>query len=251
MSINNNPITYVSTDFTSLVSQLQQNLLANQSSWKDMYRSGTGQMLIELFAAVGVLVNYYIQRRSEELYLPSAQLYSSVVNLVRLLNYTPSRNISSTGSLLFTLNSPATNIVYIPQYTSCSTSTGVNFLTVGGEATIQVKGTTATVPAIQGTLVNVTNTSNGIANQIYNINDTTIENSIQLELISTTSIYSIAQTLQGLYSNSYIVTNPDGSYSVWAPINPTRPQTLFVSVGGVQWTGVVSFANSISTSTQL
>ena len=249
MSTSNQPLNYVDYDFADLVTTLQNNLSANQSAWKDMYRSGTGQMLIELFAAVGVLVLYYIERRAEESYLPTAQNYSSVVNLVSLLGYVPSRNISSIGNLLFTLNTPATNIVYIPLYTSCSTSAGLNFVTTG-QPTIMPGGSTATSPAIQGTLVNITNTSNGAANQSFNINDTTVENSSEVELITTTTTLSIAQTLQGLFTGSYILTNPDGSYSVWAPSNPTRPQTLFVSINNVQWTQVNSFANSTSTSTQ-
>src|ERR1017187_2976066 len=130
MSTNNNaPLNYVDYDFSDLVTSLQNNLSANQAAWKDLYRSGTGQMLIELFAAVGVLVLYYIERRAEESYLLTAQNYSSVVNLVSLLGYVPSRNVSAMGNLQFTLNTPATSIVYVPLYTSCSTTTGVNFIT--------------------------------------------------------------------------------------------------------------------------
>ena len=250
MAVNSDqPLGYTNYSFTSLVLQLQNNLIANQSAWRDMYRSGTGQMLIELFAAVGTLVNYYIERRAEETYLPTAQNYSSVVNLVSLIDYQPSRNVSSTGNIQITLSAPTINPVYVPIYTSASTSTGVNFVTTTNSV-LQANQTTVVCPAIQGTLVNVTWTSNGAANQVFNINDTTVENSIQLELITTTTVLNIANTLQGLFSNSFIIVNADGSYSVWAPTNPSRPQTLFVSINGIQWQGVNSFANSVSTSNQ-
>lgn len=249
MSTGNQPLGYVDYDFDDLVTSLQNNLQASQTAWKDMYRSGTGQMLIELFAAVGTLVLYYVERRAEESYIGTAQNYSSVVNLVRLLGYVPSRNISSIGNIEFTLSAPATNIVYIPLYTSCSTASGLNFITTG-QPTIMPGGTTAISPAIQGSVVNITNISNGTANQVYPIPDNSIENSITLELVTTTTTLSIAQTLEGLFTGSYILTNPDGSYSVWAPDNPTRPQTLFVYVNNILWTPVTSFANSISTSTQ-
>ena len=119
MAVNSDqPLGYTNYSFTSLVLQLQNNLIANQSAWRDMYRSGTGQMLIELFAAVGTLVNYYIERRAEETYLPTAQNYSSVVNLVSLIDYQPSRNVSSTGNIQITLSAPTINPVYVPIYTS-------------------------------------------------------------------------------------------------------------------------------------
>ena len=250
MATNNQPLNYVNYDFNDLVTSLQNNLQANQSAWKDLYRSGTGQMLIELFAAVGSLVLYYIERRAEETYLPTAQNYSSVVNLVRLLNYIPSRNISAssvTSGFQFVLSTPTTNYVNVPAFTALTVS-GISYVT-SQFASIAPGQTIANVPGIQGTVINIANVSNGSANQVYNITDTTIENSVTMDLIATTTVLTTAQTLQNLFQGAYTLNNADGSYSVWAPDNPTRPQTLFVYVNGVLWTQVSSFINAVSTST--
>ena len=167
-------ISYVDYDFSSLCTTLQTRLAA-QSAWKDTYKSSTGEMLLELFAAVGTLVLYYVERRAEESYIATAKNKSSVINLARLLNYIPDRNVSATGVLRFTLTSTPTDYpVYIPQYTSCSSST-YNYL-VATETTI-MSGTYIDVSCIQGTLVPIEYTSSGSLSQEYNINDTKIENS--------------------------------------------------------------------------
>ena len=89
-----NNLDYVNYDFDDLVVQLI-NRLSQGDAWKDTYRSATGEMLIELLAYVGNLVLYYIERRAEESYIATAKNRSSVVNLVKLLNYNPKRKVSS------------------------------------------------------------------------------------------------------------------------------------------------------------
>ena len=79
------PLNYTDYDYTTLVAALVNQLQA-KNSWKDLYASATGSMLIELFAAVGTEVLYYIERRAQESYIGTAQNLSSVINLVRLLN---------------------------------------------------------------------------------------------------------------------------------------------------------------------
>jgi hypothetical protein len=140
-----------------------------------MYRSATGQMLIELFAAVGNLVLYYVERRAEESYILTAKNRTSIINLVRLLNYIPTRNISSTGTLRFSLGAPATKLVFIPKYTSCSSST-YDFL-VSNDGVINVGQSYVDVTGVQGVKQIVTYASSGALNQEYNIADTKIENS--------------------------------------------------------------------------
>ena len=249
-----NAISFVSYDFDNLVTELQQ-LLAAQSSWKDMYKSSTGQTLLELFAAVGNLVLYYIERRAEESYISTAHNYSSVVNLVRLLNYIPTRNISSVGPILFTVSTPTPTLIQIPQWTSISATSGTNFLVLDTNASIPVNGTTAAVTGIQGTLITKSFVSNGAANQTYNINDTMIENSVTVELFATVTSLAVAQAIQiqTASQSSYTVANADGTYSVYGLANPNRPSTLSVTVigtsGSVVWNQQSSFINSTNIST--
>jgi len=167
-------LSYVDYDFDRLVLQLQNRLAATET-WKDAYRSSTGEMVIELYAYIANLVLYYVERRAEESYLSTAQLKSSVINLVKLLGYNPQRKVSSTGVVTFTLGAAKTNTIYLPQYTNLRTVAGLNFLLTEG-VTIEIGVTSIEAEAIQGTLVRTVVSATGATDQTYTISNTSIEN---------------------------------------------------------------------------
>lgn len=170
-----NPLNYVNYDFDQIIQQLQ-NRLKNKASWQDIYRSSTGEMLIELLGYALNLGMFYTERRAEESYLLTARNRSSIVNLVALLNYQPKRKTSSLGDLIFSIVSPLTKIVYIPKYTECQTAGGVKYL-VNESAAIEKGQTSVSVKSIQGELVRIDITSDGSIEQEYLINDTNVEDS--------------------------------------------------------------------------
>jgi hypothetical protein len=172
--MSNEILTYINYDFDYLMTQLQNRLKLNDS-WKDTYRSGTGQMLIELYAAVGNLVLFYVERRAEESYILTAKNRSSIINLVRLLNYVPRRKASSSGTLQFSMSTVATKMVFIPKYTSCQTSGLIKFL-VSEDVVIMPNQISVDASAIQGEIVSLNYVSTGAINQEYKINDTSVEN---------------------------------------------------------------------------
>lgn len=169
-----NELNYVNYDFDDLMQQLIDRVKL-RDAWKDVYRSGTGQMLIELYAYVANLVLYYVERRAEESYIDTAKLKSSVINLVRLLNYTPKRKTSSTGTLTFSIASPLTKKVFIPLYTKCETASGVKYLT-NEEVVIMPGQTSVDAEAIQGEIIDSIRIASGDPNQEYTIDDTSVEN---------------------------------------------------------------------------
>lgn len=168
-------LNYADYDFDNLVTNLQ-NRLRNRDAWKDIYRSSTGQMLLEALAAILNLGLYYTERRAQESFLSTAQLRSSVAALVSLINYSPKRKSSSTGNLTFTLAASKSNIVFIPKYTECQTSASLKFLT-NESASISPGQTSLTVSAIQGELQTIEITADGSQSQEYLIRDTDVENS--------------------------------------------------------------------------
>jgi len=167
-------LNFTQYDFEQLVVQFQNILKANQS-WKDAYRSGTGETLIEFFAYTANMVLFYIERQAEESYLPTARNYSSVANLVRILNYTPRRKVSATGSVTFTLQVPKANNVIIPKYTTLVATSGDEY--VVSEDTFMGAGVLSlSAPVTQGKRIEIITASSGTTNQSYNIADTAIEN---------------------------------------------------------------------------
>jgi len=208
------PINYVDYDFDRLVTQLTDRLKAS-NTWKDTYRSSTGQMLIELYAYIGNLVLYYVERRAEESYLDTAQLKSSVVNLVRLINYNPARKISAIGTLKFTMATAKLVKVIIPQYTECRTSAGVRYLTSNG-AILLPGQLTATVSAIQGQFITNTLSSTGIINQSYNIPDDSVENSNLLVYVNG-ELWTVVSSFTSATANSKVYkvrTELDGTVTI-------------------------------------
>lgn len=170
-----NEINYTSYTLEDIRADLTARL-ALQGTWKDgAYLSSTGAMLIDLFAAVGSLVLYYIERRAEESYIGTAKNRSSLINLVRLVGYSPRRAVSSTGTLRFSIASAHTKIIYIPKWTECQTGSGLKFL-VSDDVTIMPGQTYVDVTGVQGELISNTYTSSGSSAQEYNIPATDIEN---------------------------------------------------------------------------
>lgn len=204
-----NPLNYVNYDFDELKANLINRLRATDA-WKDVYESSTGQMLIEFFACIANLNLYYLERRAEECYIGTAQNKSSVINLVRLINYTPQRKISAVGVLTFSIASVSTKRIFIPQYTECQTANALKFVTIS-DMTIEPGQLNNTITAIQGMLVEAEFTGDGSVDQKCSINDTSVENDEHLEL--------------GVF------------------------RSFRVFVDGVEWTRVTSFLDSDNTDT--
>ena len=170
-----NELDYSQYGFDELVAQLQERLIASGTAWTDIYPSGTGQMLIEFLAYVCDMMGYNIERTAQEAFIGTAINKTSVINLVKLLNYNPKRKTSASGNATFSVSSPHGTVINIPKWTEIQTTTGTTFVTTE-EASISAVGTSVKVPIAQGTRGTYTFTSGGTANQTFTLNDTDIEN---------------------------------------------------------------------------
>ena len=191
-----NTLTYVNYDFDDLVTALEERL-ALLDSWKDIYTSSTGQALIELFAAVGNLTLYMLERRAEESYLLTAKNLSSIINLVKLINYAVKRKVSATGTLTFSISTAHGKLVYLPKWTECQTSDGTMYLT-SEEAALSAVSTSVGVDAIQGTIIALSITSTGVDNFTYDIEDDSIENTnvyVYVDGVEWTSVTSFIDSV--------------------------------------------------------
>ena len=197
---------YSRYNFDVLVEQLQ-NRLKEQDVWKDMYRSSTGQMLIELFSYVGDMISYYIERTAQESYIRTARRRSSVLNLVKVLNYSPRRRVSATGILTFSISATHSKNIFIPKYTECETAAGIKFVT--SEDAVILAGSTETgVTAVQGEAVTVSIVSSGGDDQELSIEDEKVENTV-LELFVEDELWEKVDSFIYAESDSkyYVVRN--------------------------------------------
>jgi hypothetical protein len=99
-------VDYTSRDYYSiredLINLVKQRV--NQSGirkWSGDDASDFGVALIEAFAYVGDLTNYYIDRIANETYLPTATQRKSIINLAKLYGYSPTGFRAATLQVTF------------------------------------------------------------------------------------------------------------------------------------------------------
>lgn len=81
-------IRYDAQDFEEIVAALREYIQRNYSNyWNDFYTSNLGQSLIELLAYIGDQLNFYLNKRVNNLYLENCDRYDIMLMLSRLLGY--------------------------------------------------------------------------------------------------------------------------------------------------------------------
>ena len=169
-------LNFADYDFDKLVVQLQA-LVKAEDAWKDItVESGTGKFLIDLFSYVSEMLMYYLERRAQESYIDTAQLRSSVVRLVDLIGYIPKRQVSSSGTLRFSVSPAYAKDIYIPRGAVILTSDLTKFY-VSDDAILVWGNLTVDVPGIQGVLTTGVQASTGVADQEISLSNVNIENS--------------------------------------------------------------------------
>ena len=166
---------FANYNFDQLVTQLRA-IVKSEDAWKDIsVESGTGNFLVELFSYVAEMLMYYLERRAQETYIDTAQLRSSIVRLVSLINYRPKRKTSSTGYLTFTLPGGwHDGNIFLPKGTTVLNADGTRFM-VKNDEVLRRGLTTVTVEGIQGIPITEVVVSDGTANQEITVNDTAVE----------------------------------------------------------------------------
>lgn len=99
----NNFLKYSALTYDEILTQIQNKLNAD-SRFENFRESAISQTLVEVFAAVADLCNYYVERRAEECYFDTAKLKSSVILLARSLGYDVVRPIPASGKIKIRLS---------------------------------------------------------------------------------------------------------------------------------------------------
>jgi hypothetical protein len=155
----------------------------------DFNPSDFGIVMVELFAYMGDVLHYYIDRMAAESFLPTAITRRSVVNLLKLIDYQLRGKVAATVDLEFTLAQALAGDFTIPAWTKIKTlcdrqgsqagdfANNIPFET-SRDLVIPLGETVGTVSAVQGETAYDTTTgevyvltasSNGLANQKYQV----------------------------------------------------------------------------------
>lgn len=109
---------YTSRDYLSI----RQDLLSRASDlipeWTSRSSSDFGVLLVDLWAYMGDVLHYYIDRAAKEMYLGTATKLESVLAIANLLDYRPFFQTAAEGSVTFNAtNANHANTIVIPENT--------------------------------------------------------------------------------------------------------------------------------------
>lgn len=110
-SVNEPPVAvdYTSRDYFSLRQDLINRIKTRLPAWSGDNPADFGLALVEAFAYMGDVLNYYVDRVANESYLPTATQRQSVLNIAKSYGYFPAGYRASSLTLQFT-NSGETDV---------------------------------------------------------------------------------------------------------------------------------------------
>lgn len=146
-------IDYTSRDFYSLkedmIARIKNNIAVSGSGarWTGEDPSDFGVALVESFAYMGDILNYYIDRVANESYLPTATQRQSILNIARTYGYSPAGYRNAVVDVIFYNSSNA--VVTVPAGTQVSGE--VNYNDVVQEIVFTITDSINVPAAVDGT----------------------------------------------------------------------------------------------------
>lgn len=174
---------YSSRDYATIKSDLLSRARRIAPEWTDRDPSDFGMVLVDLWAQMGDVLHYYVDRAAGEALLPTATQRESVLAFANLFDYTPSGRTSAAGTV--TLRNSSTADTTVNDYTKLiaryDESTYQAYIPEGATITA---GSTATFTVYEGFIVNspaetLTNSASGRGSQRYTLsNDAVVRSSL-------------------------------------------------------------------------
>jgi 3D (Asp-Asp-Asp) domain-containing protein len=168
-------VDYTSRDYTSISSDLKALIENFAPQWTSRDSSDFGIVILELFAYLGDILNYQIDRAANESFISTSTQRDTVLRIARLLNYVPNDINPATGSVTFSNYDTVartilagTSLLTVPD----GTNSAIEFTT---DSDITIAGgtlataSTGTVTVTQGVVVKdeLIGSSDGTPNQEF------------------------------------------------------------------------------------
>ena len=231
---NNLIIDYTARDFDTIRSMLVGIAKGKFPEWKTVGEANDfGTLLLEMYAYMGDVSNYYIDRVSSEAFLGTAIRRQSVLYIAEMLGYQPIGRQASVVELEFSLPVTAAADVVIPANTKVETASTTGdtpiYFTTDYEVTTSLSGgiRKATVTATEGSL---------ITDELLGISDGGPNLSYELSLKGVITGSVRVTTLEG-GSNS--TSNQYVNWSEYGTVASTRPTASAFST----WVSETDYTN--------
>jgi len=183
MALSNKWVGYVDRSYQQIKDSLTNQLVVNNPEVTDHSESNILIIILSMFAGVAEMLNYYIDNMAREAFIGTARRFSSMVKLVRLLDYRVQAASASSADVVFTFNAPTTGVGLIPIDTLVQTANNVQFLTY--QNTSVPNGTSAiSIGVRQVTKVIGSNigTTNGLGNQAFPLGLNYVHGSLMIKI---------------------------------------------------------------------
>jgi hypothetical protein len=175
-------VDYTSRDYTSLRADLVDLIPYYAPLWTNRDPADFGMTILETFAYMGDILNYYIDKSANEAFISTASQRENVLQLAKLLGYKPTEPTAATCTVTFS-NTSAVNVT-VPKLTKVATSAVSNASTTqiifetDAAVVVPAGSTTTTVTVTQGQTITdeQIGTSDGTVNQSFELNQSSVIN---------------------------------------------------------------------------
>jgi hypothetical protein len=180
-------VDYTSRDYTALRADLIDLIPFYAPLWTNRDPADFGITILETFAYMGDILNYYIDKSANEAFISTASQRENILQLAKLLGYKPTEPTAATCTVTF--SNTSANTINVPKLTRVATSSVSNAFTdqiifeTDAEINVPAGSTTATVTATQGITVSneLVGESKGTVNQFFELSQSSvISNSISV-----------------------------------------------------------------------
>lgn len=255
---------YTNRDFAAIRAQLLGLAKGFMPDWETAGEAGDfGTLLLELFAYMGDVMHFYIDRVASEAFLTTAQRRQSVLYIADMLGYKPVGQQAASVNLTFYLNPATVLLLYrgdtelaaahevtlpagtVVSYSDSQTGTTYPF-TTDLEVTL-TSGQSVTVSATQGTEIELKQigTSAGVPNWTIELDTNVVQNSVSLytreggQIIEWSHVFDLASCspVQSVFStyiddrNKTFILLGDNASGRIPPINTPVYATYRTSAG--------------------
>ena len=117
LSLFPNTVNATDRDFDALRHRLISLIQTVFPDWSDFETAGFGNILLEMYAFVGDVLNYYLDNQARESRLVTATQRKNVIALARMIGYKLHGAQAATAEALFSLTQPPVADVVIPSGT--------------------------------------------------------------------------------------------------------------------------------------
>lgn len=226
-------VDYTSRDYTAIRNDMISLIPNYAPEWTNRDPADFGMTLIELFSYMGDILNYYIDRSANEAFINTASQRDNILQLARLLAYTPTESTASTVTLTFQNSTDAP--ITVPALTKVATT---NVTSASSNQIIFETTAAVTVPAKVGTV-------NGSINILATQGETVTDELIGSSTGVSNQLFQLAET--PVINNSVTVTINGVSYSrVQYLIDYNNNDPVFTTITNASGVTFILFGDNIS-----